>query len=235
MKTYKQLNAALSGRNSQRRKLANHTYAERQGESIAIKLHQTDVVTFHNDGRIVLNSGGFRTSTTKARINSFAPVRLWQHKGEWTFTTEGSPRSHLFADGCVVYPNGTVGHCAKPSETQERQAKRKAILKFAKLCADSVPLPHPGAGDCFYCMKTTEGDTLGEATRNCSHLESHMEEGYVVPSLVYRALEFAGYDPQKQIIHSLAFSEAGNMQNVGRDAVKRSVRKYMLRQFGMAA
>lgn len=60
MKNYKEALAKLNGR--PRRKLENNTYLEeRDGNTIAVKLHATDVVTFHRDGRVVLNSGGQRS------------------------------------------------------------------------------------------------------------------------------------------------------------------------------
>lgn len=43
--TYTELDQQLQGRNRERRKLANSTYAERRGEGvIAIKLHATDIL-----------------------------------------------------------------------------------------------------------------------------------------------------------------------------------------------
>lgn len=38
-----------------------------------IVLHSTPILTYHQDGRIVLNSGGHRTVTTKARLNTYLP------------------------------------------------------------------------------------------------------------------------------------------------------------------
>lgn len=71
--TYNELNEKLTGRNKNGRKLANNTYAERRGDNIAIRLHSTDVLTFFPDGKIVVNSGGWKTVTTKGRINAYLP------------------------------------------------------------------------------------------------------------------------------------------------------------------
>ena len=53
----------------------------------AIRLHQTDVVTFHPNGYVTFNTGGWRTATTKVRINEYAPdtFTVRQVKGEWYF------------------------------------------------------------------------------------------------------------------------------------------------------
>jgi hypothetical protein len=65
-------------------------------DSIGILLHQTYVVTYHRDGRIILNSGGWRTVTTKARINEFSPASVHQKDFAWYLNGED------FEDGVNV-------------------------------------------------------------------------------------------------------------------------------------
>lgn len=50
---------------------------------IAVSYHGTKVVTAHADGTFTLNSGGYRTPTTKDRINEYSPARVWQERGVW--------------------------------------------------------------------------------------------------------------------------------------------------------
>ena len=68
--------------------------------SIAIRYCNTDVVTYHADGRTVLDSGGFRTVTTKARINDHSDARVWQKDFEWFVGYRG--QTTPFADGMVL-------------------------------------------------------------------------------------------------------------------------------------
>lgn len=75
--SYTDLDQRLTGRCRERRKVANNTYAERRGDDIALRLHQTDVVTFHPDGSITLNTGGWYTVTTKDRMNNALPKGTW--------------------------------------------------------------------------------------------------------------------------------------------------------------
>jgi len=122
-RSYKEAAAILNGRD--RRKLANNTWLERRnGEHIAVRLHQTDVVTYRVDGTTVLDSGGWRTVTTKDRINRFGPqgARVWSDRGEWRIErttttpwlragesqTDRGDRSAAFADGVVIGPRGGV-------------------------------------------------------------------------------------------------------------------------------
>ena len=52
-------------------------------DTIGIVLHNTYVVTYHADGRIVLKTGGWKTVTTKQRINQFSPARVHQANFQW--------------------------------------------------------------------------------------------------------------------------------------------------------
>lgn len=89
-KTYKQLNA-------------NTRLINLGDEVIGLVLHSTTVVKFIVDGSIILNSGGWQTMTTKARINAAladSPNQLVQRKGLWYI--EGAIGSVDFYDGMVL-------------------------------------------------------------------------------------------------------------------------------------
>lgn len=59
--------------NRQSRKVGNNTYVENLGDGvIGVRLHSTHVVIF-SDHRLVLNTNGWRTVTTKDRINVYLP------------------------------------------------------------------------------------------------------------------------------------------------------------------
>lgn len=53
--------------------IGNNTRLVQVGSDYAIRLHETNIVTLKPDGSIVLNSGGYRTMTTKSRINEHVP------------------------------------------------------------------------------------------------------------------------------------------------------------------
>lgn len=58
------------------RKLGNNTYVESIGHTvtaIAVRLHATNIVTYHPDGTIVLNTGGWNTVTTRDRMHQLTP------------------------------------------------------------------------------------------------------------------------------------------------------------------
>jgi hypothetical protein len=70
--------------NRKERKIGNNTYAEiGYDDSVSIRLHGTAVVRFYPNGLVKLNSGGWRTHTTKDRINKYSPVKVYQKKYNW--------------------------------------------------------------------------------------------------------------------------------------------------------
>ena len=75
---------------------------------------------------------------------------------------------------------------------------------------------------------------LGEAIHDTSHLESHMQENYVVPSLVYNAMVSCGYDPQRNIQFAMVFGQMNCSSKLAQSTVERSVYRYMCKQFGFA-
>jgi len=101
--TYLELTQVLRNRD-ERKPSGVATTLRRVGDAIAIRYHDTDVVTVSADDTYTLDSGGWRTVTTKARINEYSPARLYQQKGVWYLST---PTGRIpFADGMAVDSDG---------------------------------------------------------------------------------------------------------------------------------
>ena len=71
------------------RKLRHNVRLEKRGDDYAIVHHSTAIVTYHTDGSFALDNGGWYSVTTKANINHYAPVSLWQERFEWFLTYRG--------------------------------------------------------------------------------------------------------------------------------------------------
>lgn len=82
--------------------------------------HSTSVVIRNQDQSIVLNSGGFRTATTKRAMNQASNqfglgFRVWQRAGEWFVTWYGNDfpfeddmhLQNVISDTGVEYADGT--------------------------------------------------------------------------------------------------------------------------------
>jgi hypothetical protein len=63
---------------------------------------------------------------------------------------------------------------------------------------------------------------MGEATGDKTHLVSHLEEGYMMGSLIFSALKWAGYREPALIWHMRLT-----------DSIVRAVRRYLRRQLGL--
>lgn len=184
MLTYEKCQAILArGRKKTERKIDNNTILRKIDDStVAIKLHQTDIVLISKDGTYTINSGGWQTVTTKARINEYTPARLYQSKNVWYI---GEVE---YADGIKIDREGKVISGGSVSSA----AKRKKLLQDIKKYIDGFArhvvtngLADPSNGDCWGCLfKSSEGKTV----MGHDHIISHFKESYYVPSLLINAI-----------------------------------------------
>lgn len=233
--SYKAQELEMTGRCKESRKIANNTYLKRRGEDIALLLHQTDVVTFKPNGDIVLNSGGWRTPTTKERINIglvHTDYMVWQERGVWYLGNNGYNKTLVFADGMTIHEDGSVTGAGVDNPKADAKLKAK-VRAYAKLCASKIPLDQPSGGDCWFCvLKTQTGQTMGDTAKDNSHFDHHIKEGYVVPALVHNALTQC-YNAKMAFWQ--AFKDTGYPEDdleFGRRAVEKAVYRYILKRYG---
>ena len=108
MLTYSQ--ALLKLGNKENKKVANNTYlVKNTNGTIGVKLHGTQVVVILPGNTFSLYSGGYRTVTTKQRINAFSPARVYQERGRW-FVTVSPENPHIsdFYEGITVDEKGEI-------------------------------------------------------------------------------------------------------------------------------
>lgn len=107
------LRNARTGKLVPTRKVANNTYlVRRMSGAIVVRLHDTDVVTYHghHGSSITLNSGGWLTATTRERMNYYTPsgIEVFPRRGRWYVTTALMPvRSDL---GSRMIPHRPTAH-----------------------------------------------------------------------------------------------------------------------------
>jgi len=159
------------------------------GDRVDIQYHDTIILSFWSD-RFMINSGGWRTMSTKARINEFVPrgFNLSQNRSVWYLN--GLP----FYDGMIVIRD-RIEPDAKAKKELARVVKIKRQVKaycdkLAKMI-DNHTLKDPGGGDCWLCMMK---NTDGKLVDGMGHLMSHLEQKYVHGTLVWNALEDQGCD-----------------------------------------
>ena len=186
----------------------------------AIRYHDTDVVTFLVDESVVLDSGGFRTVTTKDRINEYSPVKLYQVKGVWYINTDVE-RDVVFYDGITFDKEGNlVGNQIEFDHKKTNKVKRQ-IAKYIKLLDDMEEIPFPNSGDCWdCCMVNEDGKTMGDLS-NSDHLEKHLKENYLHGSIIVNAMRERGYNDDQIGFHI----RAKLLINI-----KNALRRYLMRR-----
>jgi len=100
----------------------------REDGTVVIRLHQTDILEISPAGEIVFNSGGWKTSTTKSRMNEFQhEITIIQRSGLWyidAYVGSCSKENLVpFFDGVRVH-EGNVVERKKSAHIHE-----KALLK----------------------------------------------------------------------------------------------------------
>jgi len=105
--SYTEAAEILGSRDS--RKIAHNTYLERlDAETIGVRLHRTYVVRFNANGTTRLDSGGWRTVTTKERMNRYVPAGfgLYQKAHVWYIDTPSGVEE--YSDGMILAPNSVL-------------------------------------------------------------------------------------------------------------------------------
>lgn len=72
------------GKRMEKRKVGNNTWLMRDGDRIVVRLHNTDILTYYPDNRVVLNASHWYTVTTKDRMNAFLGYyTVFSERGDW--------------------------------------------------------------------------------------------------------------------------------------------------------
>ena len=211
-----------------------------------IRLHFTDIVTFHPDDSITLNSNGYQTPTTKDRMNRFSPFQIYQEKNIWYVVNNyGEGETHVFADGITFYLNGTVkGEGEDPKVFIKLNKEINKYVKGYMTALVNRQIRLPSGGDCWDCyMKGDDGRTMGDMKKfnpgEENHITSHFKEKYYVPTLLINAMEEFGCSQAAQ--HAAGFwmgahSERSEFfESVGKDQIAKSMKRYLKRRLGMAS
>lgn len=131
-----------------RKKIQNNTYLIDYGNRIAVRYHQTDVVTAYPDGKVVVDAGGWHPqgnkvnygwrapagTTTRDRIGHMAGsaggwdiyqknyVWYWYNRGTGTGNWQDAVR-YPYTDGDTIYPDGSLQLQAEPEDVRRRRKR----------------------------------------------------------------------------------------------------------------
>ena len=181
------------------RPIANNTRVEQLNENtIGILLHSTYIVKYFKDGLIELNSGGWKTVTTKDRMNRFAPFHIWTERHVWYVSksfdwhwakrmeNDDNPVYHyqdqMYFDNDNkpwVKDRSGLGIEIKPFSKEAEKAKRKQLRKIdsfikkglKRLAAGEII---PSSGDCWVCQ-AFNGQPIADKM-----FEGKLEHGHLI-------------------------------------------------------
>jgi len=242
IKTYEQAKNVFE--NSKKRKITNNTYlakivcdeAGKQKNVYVIKLHDTDIIQFWPN-KTVLNSGNYRTSTTKERLNTFTPFTINQVKGIWYITDYIS--TVIFQNG-IYFKNGKFHNFAKSNKSSlELRKKIKQYVKdyIAEFFAGKML--YPGPGDCFYCQFDFTNQKTGKIENpNTEHIISHIKEKYYVPSLLVKAIKDFPVSIAAQSVIAHFWSSGQDCEffyDIAKRQLESSLKRYCYRMTGTAS
>lgn len=214
--------------------IARNTFRYTREDETVIRLHATDVARVLPSGAVVLNSGGYKTVTTKDRMNTVLKgYSLYQSKGLWYVRRYSDGKTVPYYDGIMVPKcfdvSGPAHRAAERNEKRET-ALRAKVLKFVKQLDKLECLPNPSQGDCWLCsLQDKDGHQWGEG--DPSHILSHVRESYLHGSLILNALKWAGYN-NPGFIWQLGNRDLKEGKTPWH--AKNALRRYLYRQLGLA-
>lgn len=214
-------------------------YTNAEGNEV-IRLHLTDIIEKLPGDRVKVSSGGWKTMTTKARLNAFMPngYRVWSGRGTWEVHHNGDKVP--FVDGMTLPDAFTGNERAVAERVGASDAKLKEQIKafVLKSLPSNKPIPQPSNGDCWYCLMFDKEEPVGDQkylgndsekparVRNSDHLLQHIKEGYMTGSLVVNAMRDAGF---KDVgISLICYSSRPDYNRV-----RRVVRRYLQKRLGL--
>jgi hypothetical protein len=182
------LDKGKNRKNTMDRPIAHNTRVVQLDDgTIGIKFHNTYIIKYysnvlhgvkvHEGDSIQLNTGGWKTVTTRDRMNRFCPLNIWTEKNVmyvspfvWYQIYEDKKKGiahkvYHFQDRMWFNPDGKVWVKEnsepielKPYSKKDEQRKRKqlkAIDTFIKNYINKLTsgkMDQPGNGDCFICQ-----------------------------------------------------------------------------------
>lgn len=172
--------AALGGKDRVRLRGTATTLEVRpfpEGDAVAVRYHETDIVTYHADGSVTLASGGWNTATTARKLDEYSPWSVGSTDRTWYVhaydRASGERVDVVFADGMRLvdasapvaavrrFAAGADGTAAERAAREDR-ATRDAVNRYVRTAmandawAEVIDRANVDgtAGDCLFCQMT---------------------------------------------------------------------------------
>lgn len=202
-------------------------------DEVGLLYHKTFIVTYHTNGGMTLNSGGWRTVTTKERISQALPMgwAIRSEQGQWFVVNVTSGVEYIYYDGFEFQPDGfdQLQPAPDPAKAKAELATweynkvvRQQIRRFVRnLTAEQVSNALEGHGSCEQCL-------IRPGLSHPDHLVVHVQENFLTKELVYASLAARGFVDPYLILNVVKV--AAVVQDEVDSMLKQALRKYLDRQ-----
>lgn len=240
----------MSGVDCTKSRIVDHNtieYERENGERV-IRLHLTDIVTFKPNGRIVLNTGDWKTVTTRDRINKQLEAHcpgwhVWNEQNEmylgrgWWGSEDR--KTYHWHDGITIYGN----HVNCDGKVYDKERKKlankhnRSLKKYAKDFIKALTkgdVPAPSGGDCWPCCMVGKDDVSWGEMGKDNHIYYHIVEKYYVPSLLMRAIKLHPVSPAAEQLLAYLWNNPQNLdlpdfyRGIGSEQLEKSLYRYCL-------
>jgi hypothetical protein len=230
------------------RKIANNTWryvrkgwgVKPEEEAEFIRLHHTDIIRKDRQGRVALHSGGYRTVTTKDRINRFSPYRIYSKRGVWYVLGAPKAGETISGDGIPFYEGIVLPDAFKkapPKAVKGEDRLRSQVARMLKKLDKQPTLPQPSPGDCLFCQIAAQPGHAQRLNNDC--VREHLKENYLHGSLLVRAVLARSYGDPAVVWHmrTHGWSEFSEGKRTGKNYykgdMKRDLKRFLCQAVGI--
>ena len=229
------------GKDKTSRPAENNTRVIRlDASTVGVRLHETIVIRFTGEGAITLDSGNWRTVTTKERMNAYLPMpwRVYSEKGQWRFYNMQTRESWGYADGLTVLPDGTVTGTLPPDKEREEKENRKAVKAYARGYVDALAKGQTDNDNpCEECVDHFDDGRIPDT----AHLWGHIR----AKEYPYTLSEYLTYTAHSPHLSSFArdtwypYTLAGRIgevdawSSIAKRQYTRAIEQFLFAQFGL--
>jgi hypothetical protein len=141
------------------KKICNNTWLERQSDnSIAVKHWRTNIITFHTNGDIVIDTCGYWTVTTKERINMILE-NIYVGSGQYGPILSYKGTEYEYFDGIKIDANGNVNSVKS----------HPPLVRYLKSVLDIVV---DSLEEAYETIKTLDNNKLWKIWQKCTSTRS---------------------------------------------------------------
>lgn len=232
----------------------NTRLVRQESGDIAVRYVRTNIVVFKSYGDVHIDLGGWNTATTRDKIGSYSPIRIYTHNGQ-TFARFGDQHrpmlqtATLSASGWlrtdVADRDTSKNVLAAHTKLARRQAK--LVNKYAKdlvakilddgdcacmpcsICRDFVPQPQFS----WQSGRGAESETDGPERRmDPTHLWAHLHANELVSDLAQHACTYSAAGDW--VCNELFNPRNSYYEGLVRKRAPRVVRRFLRLQLGLS-